>query len=92
MQIIISKAEEAAKSLPASLRGQPDTSALDYPATKDIRDTLAQTSDKSLFGGLLGPASVWDKIVRAYEKDSEQLRAVIFGSNPSTFGPVPDWM
>ena len=74
MQIIISKAEEAAESLPAGLKGHPDSSAFDYPAAKHIRDILAQTSDKSLFGGLLGPASVWDKIVRAYEKDSEHPR------------------
>jgi hypothetical protein len=40
---------------------------LDYFAAVAIRDALAARGERTLFGGLAGPAAVWDKIVRAYE-------------------------
>lgn len=48
-----------------------DETALDYSTAVSNRDTLAKTSEKTLFGGLTGQAGLWDKIVRAYEQDSE---------------------
>lgn len=42
---------------------------------KRIRDTLAETSEKTFFGNLTGTAGLWDKVLRAYEKDSECMLA-----------------
>lgn len=41
---------------------------MSYFAAKEIRDKLAGSADKSLFGNLKGSAGSWDKIVKAYEK------------------------
>ena len=38
---------------------------------KHIRDTLAKTAEKTFFGNLTGTAGLWDKVLRAYEKDSK---------------------
>ena len=73
---IQAKVAEAAQLLPQEQR--PSTSegspALSYLQVREKRDALvAGTSERSLFGSLTGPASVWDKLVRAYEKDSARL-------------------
>lgn len=73
---IQARVAEAAQALPQEQR--PSTSsddegspALGYLQAREMRDALAAgTSERSLFGGLTGPASAWDKLVRAYEKDS----------------------
>ena len=44
---------------------------MEYAAVKRIRDTLAETAEKTFFGILTGTAGLWDKVLRAYEKDSE---------------------
>ncbi|KAG2493959.1 hypothetical protein HYH03_007889 [Edaphochlamys debaryana] len=41
---------------------------MDYLRAVEIRDKLASTAERGLFGGLSGPAGTWDKIVKAYEK------------------------
>lgn len=43
---------------------------MSYFVAKDIRDRLAESADKNLFGNLKGSAGSWDRIVRAYEKQS----------------------
>lgn len=79
MQGIQLKAGEAAQSLPARLKSEDESSAVGYLLAKHIRQTLAESSERNLFGALTGPASVWDKIVRAYEKESEcALRPMFF--------------
>lgn len=73
LQYIQTKVAEAAQSLPQELKpAQADgPSSLDYLQARSTRDALAAgTSERSLFGGLTGPASVWDKLVRAHERDS----------------------
>jgi hypothetical protein len=32
-----------------------------------IRDKLAESGERTLFGGLSGQAGIWDKIVKAYD-------------------------
>ncbi len=71
MQGIQLKAGKAAQSLPARLKSEDESSAIDYLLAKHICGTLVESSERNLFGALTGPASVWDKIVRAYEKESE---------------------
>lgn len=66
----------AAKQLPAGVLQEVlgDAEAqLDYQAVKAVRDKLAETAEKTLFGGVSGPAGVWDKLCKAYEKESEKL-------------------
>lgn len=43
---------------------------MSYFVAKDIRDRLAESADKTLFGNLKGSAGSWDRIVKAYEKQS----------------------
>lgn len=78
LQAIQAKAAQAAKELPPHvLQGLPggaggqDGPALDYYAAVQVRDRLAEGAERTLFGGLTGPAATWDKIVKAYEKDCE---------------------
>ena len=56
------------RNLPPDV-GQDDS--MSYFAAKAIRDKLAGSADKTLFGGLKGSAGSWDKIVKAYEKQSK---------------------
>lgn len=60
-------------SLPASLQPE-EGKATDYAAAKHIRDTLAETANNSLLGGLKGTAGLWDKIVKAYQARSELIQ------------------
>ena len=78
MQGIQLKAGEAAQSLPARLKREDESSAVDYLLVKQTCESLAESSERNLFGALTGPASVWDKIVRAYEKESECSETNIF--------------
>ena len=72
LQAIRAKAGEAAKELPTEI-SLPKGETPGYTTVKSIRDTLAKTADKTFFGSLTGTAGLWDKILRAYEKDSEPL-------------------
>lgn len=76
LQVIQAKAAEAVKELPpgtlSSLTDGADA-PVDYMRAVEIRDKLASTSERTMFGGLQGPAATWDKIVKAYEKQCEQL-------------------
>jgi hypothetical protein len=56
----------------AQLPGGPEA-PMDYFRAVQIRDKLAETGERTLFGGLSGPASIWDKIVKAYENGGELL-------------------
>jgi hypothetical protein len=70
MQAIQAKVSEAVKELPAGVLTQVAGSAevpVDYFRAVQIRDKLAATGERSLFGGLTGQAGIWDKIVKAYE-------------------------
>lgn len=70
LQAIQAKVTEAVKELPAGLlAGLPGgaEAAVDYFRAVEIRDKLAQTGERTLFGGLTGQAGIWDKIVKAYE-------------------------
>lgn len=70
LQAIQAKISEAAKDLPAGLSAGLTGSAeaaVDYFRAIQIRDKLADTGERTLFGGLTGQASIWDKIVKAYE-------------------------
>lgn len=74
LQAIQAAAATEAKNLPPDA-GQYDS--ISYFAAKDIRDKLARSADKNLFGSLKGSAGTWDKIVKAYEKQSKSSLAVI---------------
>ena len=71
LQAIQAKAMETVKDVPAAvlaaLPGGSDA-PLDYFRAVEIRDKLAASADRTLFGGLTGAAALWDKIVKAYEK------------------------
>ncbi len=68
--------KELKPELIAQLRGGPEA-PLDYLRAVEIRDALAKTAERTLFGGLTGPAAEWDKVVKAYDKGggSVSLRA-----------------
>ncbi|GLC43473.1 hypothetical protein PLESTM_001477200 [Pleodorina starrii] len=71
LQVIQAKATEALKEVPSEvLNGLTDGSdaPLDYLRAVEIRDKLSSTAERTMFGGLSGPAATWDKIVKAYEK------------------------
>ena len=51
--------------------GSPEGPPLDYFRCLQIRDRLAKTADRTLFGGLSGAAGSWDKVAKAYEKNCE---------------------
>ncbi|EFJ50509.1 hypothetical protein VOLCADRAFT_80276 [Volvox carteri f. nagariensis] len=71
LQVIHAKAAEALKEVPpevlTSLADGSDA-PLDYLRAVEIRDKLSSTAERTMFGGLSGPAATWDKIVKAYEK------------------------
>lgn len=74
MQAIQAKVSEAVKELPAGVLAQVAGSAevpVDYFRAVQTRDKLAETGERSLFGGLTGQAGIWDKIVKAYENGGE---------------------
>ncbi|GIM06415.1 hypothetical protein Vretimale_10743 [Volvox reticuliferus] len=71
LQVIQAKAAEALKEIPSEiLNGLTDgaDAPLDYLRAVEIRDKLSSTAERTMFGGLSGPAGTWDKIVKAYEK------------------------
>jgi hypothetical protein len=74
VQAIQAKIAQASKELPpgllSSLPGGADI-PIDYLRAVDIRDKLAETAERTMFGGLSGQAGTWDKIVKAYEKGCE---------------------
>lgn len=75
LEAIKSKISEAEKELPAGLLSQlpgPADAPVDYFRAVQVRDKLAASGERSLFGGLLGQAGTWDKIVKAYENGGEQ--------------------
>ncbi len=81
LQVIQASAAQAAKELPAAAGGAPADGGsagaeapIEYPFVRATRDRLAQDADRTFFGGLAGPAAVWEKLVRAYERDSAQGR------------------
>ena len=57
----------------ADLQGGPEAprGPLDYLRAVEIRDKLAASCERTMFGGLTGAASQWDKVVKAYEKGCE---------------------
>jgi hypothetical protein len=68
---IAAKASDCFKELGPDVTSQLKDGAdspLDYMRAVEIRDLLAKTAERTLFGGLSGPAAEWDKIVKAYEK------------------------
>ena len=67
LQALQAAASAELKQLPSE--AELDT-AISYFKAREIRDKLAGSADKSLFGNLKGSAGTWDKIVRAYEKQS----------------------
>lgn len=76
MQAIQAKVTEAVKELPAGVLSQVAGSAeapVDYFRAVQIRDKLAETGERSLFGGLTGQAGIWDKIVKAYENGGKRV-------------------
>lgn len=74
LQVIQAKASEALKELPAGVlsgHAQGPDAPLDYLRAVEIRDQLLSNAERTMFGGLSGPAATWDKIVKAYEKQCE---------------------
>ncbi|WIA38655.1 hypothetical protein OEZ86_001962 [Tetradesmus obliquus] len=70
LEAIKSKISEAEKELPPGLLSQlpgPADATVDYFRSLQIRDKLAESGERTLFGGLSGQAGIWDKIVKAYE-------------------------
>lgn len=70
LQALQAAASAELKHLPSEAESD---AAISYFKAREIRDKLAGSADKSLFGNLKGSAGTWDKIVRAYEKQSLQL-------------------
>ncbi|KAK9811819.1 hypothetical protein WJX72_010763 [[Myrmecia] bisecta] len=72
LQVIAGKMAEASLSLPAELqadlKGPEGAAVLDYYRVRHIRDKLAESAEKTIFGYYTGPAGTWDKLVTAYEK------------------------
>lgn len=82
LQAIQAAASAEMKSLPSSF---DQSASVSYFTAKAIRDKLAGNADKGLFGGLRGSAGTWDKIVKAYEKQSgpQQLVMQCLIGNPA---------
>lgn len=68
LRAIQAAASTELETLPAQLSTD---AAVDYFAALAIRSSLAEDADKGLFGGLKGAAGTWDKLVKAYEKQSQ---------------------
>lgn len=68
MRAIQAAVSTEAKTLPPQLSSDE---AIDFFAVQHIRDALAEGADKGYFGGLKGQAGTWDKLVKAYQKQSE---------------------
>lgn len=76
VQAIQAKITEALKDLPAGTMAQlpgGQDAPMDYFRAVQIRDKLAETGERTLFGGLSGQASIWDKIVKAYENGGKLI-------------------
>ena len=74
VQAISRKAVEAIKETPGPVLSSLSDGAdapVDYFRAVQIRDKLAATCERTLFGGLTGAAAVWDKVVKAYENKCE---------------------
>jgi hypothetical protein len=66
--------------LPAGLLSQlpgPADAPVDYFRAVQIRDKLAESGERTLFGGLSGQAGIWDKIVKAYENGGGQQQLLL---------------
>ncbi|KAL0037407.1 hypothetical protein WJX79_006441 [Trebouxia sp. C0005] len=70
LQAIQAAAFVEMKSLPADF---DQTASVSYFNATEIRDRLAGSAEKGMFGGLKGSAGTWDKIVKAYEKQNIHL-------------------
>ncbi|PNH04719.1 CDK5RAP3-like protein [Tetrabaena socialis] len=73
-QVIQAKAAEALKEVPQDVLNnltEGQDAPLDYLRAVEIRDRMVSTAERTMFGGLIGPASTWDKIVKAYEKQCQ---------------------
>ena len=70
LQAIQAAASAEMKSLPADF---DQTASVSYFNATEIRDRLAGSAEKGMFGGLKGSAGTWEKIVKAYEKQSKQV-------------------
>lgn len=70
LQAIQAAASAEVKSLSADF---DQTASVSYFNATEIRDRLAGSAEKGVFGGLKGSAGTWDKIVKAYEKQSKQV-------------------
>ncbi|CAD7703469.1 unnamed protein product [Ostreobium quekettii] len=73
---IQAKLTEASRDLPPGFLGQlegGEDAPLDYFRAIEVRDRLAEGSERGLFGGLVGAAAVWDRLVKAYEKSLTHL-------------------
>ncbi|KAA6425254.1 MAG: hypothetical protein FRX49_04749 [Trebouxia sp. A1-2] len=70
LQAIQAAASVEMKSLPADF---DQTASVSYFNATEIRDRLAGSAEKGMFGGLKGSAGTWDKIVKAYEKQNIHL-------------------
>lgn len=89
LQAIQAKVTEAVKELPAGVLTQVAGSAevaVDYFRAVQIRDKLAETGERSLFGGLTGQAGIWDKIVKAYENGGKLENILL--DNSACDGPL----
>ncbi len=89
LQVIQASAAEAAAALPADGRGSVGgrDAPLDYAAVRAARDRLVDGAERSFFGGLAGPAGVWDKLVRAYERDSAAPVPAPLGGSGGSMAP-----
>ena len=72
VQAIQAKIAESRACLPPgllqSIMGSTDA-GIDYFHATAIRDELMKTTDRNFFGSATGEAAIWEKIVKAYEKN-----------------------
>ncbi|KAK9825903.1 hypothetical protein WJX81_003892 [Elliptochloris bilobata] len=73
LQVIQASAAEAAKALPAGDAAPGGDAPVEYAFVRATRDRLAEGAERGFFGGLAGPAAVWDKLAHAYERDNVWL-------------------
>jgi hypothetical protein len=87
VEVIKQKVTEALKDTPQSILastappGASSTLDVDYQRAVQLRDSLAATCERNIFGSLTGPAAVWDKVVKAYENKCEGHLCYAVGLN-----------
>jgi len=74
------------KDLPQGLRGEAPA---DYKKCKKISAELAKSAERTMFGGLTGPAKEWEKVVRVYDNGNVFLGEAALTLTSNTDYEIP---